>query len=52
MLKKACSRLLVTDAIDADARAFYERFGLVALTDRFPAQMVLDLRGLVLGGED
>ena len=40
-------RLLVTDAIDADARAFYERLGLSALSDRFPARMVLDLGKIV-----
>jgi GNAT superfamily N-acetyltransferase len=37
-------RLLVTDAIDADAARFYERFGLVRLSEEYPCRMVLDLR--------
>jgi GNAT superfamily N-acetyltransferase len=40
-------RLFVTDAIDADAARFYERFGLVRLGDAFPCRMVLDLAPLV-----
>ena len=40
-------RLLVTDAIDASATAFYERLGLVRLADALPCRMVLDLRALV-----
>ncbi|HLK93181.1 MAG TPA: GNAT family N-acetyltransferase [Polyangia bacterium] len=37
-------RLLVTDAIDAAAARFYERHGLVRLSDEYPCRMVLDLR--------
>ena len=40
-------RLFVTDAIDENALRFYERFGLVALSDRFPARMVLDIKPLI-----
>lgn len=40
-------RLLVTDAIDAEAMRFYERFGLAALADRFPSRMVLDLQPML-----
>jgi GNAT superfamily N-acetyltransferase len=40
-------RLFVTDAIDAEAARFYDRFGLHRLSDDFPARMVLDLRPLV-----
>lgn len=40
-------RLLVTDAIDASASRFYERFGLVALGASFPCRMVLDLSPLL-----
>lgn len=40
-------RLFVTDAIDADARRFYERFGLTRLSDDFPCRMVLDLRPIL-----
>jgi GNAT superfamily N-acetyltransferase len=40
-------RLLVTDAIDADAARFYERRGLVPLSDGYPCRMVLDLRPIV-----
>jgi GNAT superfamily N-acetyltransferase len=40
-------RLLVTDAIDADAARFYARFGLRELSSTFPCRMVLDLRPLV-----
>lgn len=40
-------RLLVTDAIDAGAARFYERFGLVRLGDEYPSRMVLDLLPLV-----
>jgi GNAT superfamily N-acetyltransferase len=36
-------RLLVTDAIDHHARSFYERFGLIALSDVHPCRMILDL---------
>lgn len=39
-------RLFVTDAIDTEAVGFYERFGLVRLSDGFPVRMVLDLQGL------
>jgi GNAT superfamily N-acetyltransferase len=39
------TRLLVTDAIDADAIAFYEHLGFESLSERgFPRRMVLDLR--------
>jgi len=40
-------RLLVTDAIDADAARFYERRGLARLSDEYPCRMVLDLRPIV-----
>jgi GNAT superfamily N-acetyltransferase len=40
-------RLLVTDAIDADATRFYERRGLARLSDEYPCRMVLDLRPIV-----
>jgi GNAT superfamily N-acetyltransferase len=40
-------RLLVTDAIDRRARAFYARFGLIALAEAYPCRMVLDLAPLV-----
>ncbi len=40
-------RLLVTDAIDAGAARFYERFGLARLGDAYPCRMVLDLAPLV-----
>jgi GNAT superfamily N-acetyltransferase len=40
-------RLFVTDAIDARARGFYERFGLIALADDYPCRMVLDIAALV-----
>jgi GNAT superfamily N-acetyltransferase len=40
-------RLLVTDAIDEPAAAFYERFGFSRLADdEFPCRMVLDLKPL------
>lgn len=39
-------RLFVTDAIDADAARFYERFGLFRLSDAYPCRMVLDLEPL------
>lgn len=44
-------RLFVTDAIDAEARAFYEHFGMTALSDDLPARMVLDLKGVLPSGE-
>ena len=40
-------RLFVTDAIDEAAARFYERFGLVRLSQRFPARMVLDLEPML-----
>ncbi|MEA3641148.1 MAG: GNAT family N-acetyltransferase [Lamprobacter sp.] len=40
-------RLLVTDAIDAEAQAFYTHFGCAPLSDEFPCRMVLDLRPLL-----
>jgi GNAT superfamily N-acetyltransferase len=40
-------RLFVTDAIDEDAVRFYERFGLVRLSDAIPARMVLDIKPLL-----
>ena len=40
-------RLLVTDAIDATAARFYERHGLVRLSDEYPCRMVLDLRPII-----
>ena len=40
-------RLFVTDAIDADAARFYERRGLVRLSDEYPCRMVLDLRPIL-----
>lgn len=40
-------RLLVTDAIDATATRFYERHGLVRLSDDYPCRMVLDLRPIL-----
>ncbi|HEV3031564.1 MAG TPA: GNAT family N-acetyltransferase [Polyangia bacterium] len=40
-------RLFVTDAIDADAAGFYERHGLVRLSDTYPCRMVLDLRPIL-----
>jgi GNAT superfamily N-acetyltransferase len=44
-------RLFVTDAIDAEAAGFYERFGLARLGEDFPCRMVLDLRPLLPGGK-
>jgi GNAT superfamily N-acetyltransferase len=40
-------RLFVTDAIDADAARFYERRGLVRLSEMYPCRMVLDLLPIV-----
>jgi GNAT superfamily N-acetyltransferase len=40
-------RLFVTDAIDADAVRFYERRGLVRLSDEYPCRMVLDLHPIL-----
>ena len=40
-------RLFVTDALDANAARFYERFGLQRLADEFPARMVLDIKPLL-----
>jgi GNAT superfamily N-acetyltransferase len=40
-------RLFVTDAIDADAVRFYERFGLTPLGDEYPCRMVLSLTALL-----
>jgi GNAT superfamily N-acetyltransferase len=40
-------RLFVTDAIDAAAVRFYERFGLERLSDAYPCKMVLDLQPLL-----
>ena len=43
-------RVLVTDAKSERAAAFYERKGLVRLTDgRWPCRMVLDLQPLLVG---
>ena len=39
--------LLATDAIDADAARFYQRRGLVRLSDEYPCRMVLDLGPIV-----
>lgn len=44
-------RLFVTDAIDADAARFYERFGLTPLGDEYPCRMVLNLQPLLAGGK-
>ena len=41
-------RLLVTDALDAQAVCFYQHFGLAPLSDTYPCRMVLDLRPLLL----
>jgi GNAT superfamily N-acetyltransferase len=40
-------RLLVTDAIDGAAARFYERHGLVRLSDEYPCRMALDLRAIL-----
>src|SRR5688500_14494356 len=40
-------RLFVTDAIDAQAARFYERFGFARLADEYPCRMVLDLLPLL-----
>ncbi|WP_052519062.1 GNAT family N-acetyltransferase [Archangium violaceum] len=40
-------RLFVTDAIDAQAARFYERFGFKRLADEYPCRMVLDLLPLL-----
>ena len=40
-------RLFVTDALDAGAARFYERFGLQRLSDQFPARMILDIKPLL-----
>jgi GNAT superfamily N-acetyltransferase len=40
-------RVLVTDAKNERAAAFYERRGLVVLTDPWPRRLVLDLKPLV-----
>ncbi len=40
-------RVLVTDAIDPVAVTFYERFGLVRLSDEQPCRMVLDLKPIL-----
>ena len=40
-------RLLVTDALDAEAARFYEHFGLVRLGEQYPCRMVLDLHPLL-----
>jgi GNAT superfamily N-acetyltransferase len=40
-------RLLVTDAIDAAAVRFYERFGLTSLGDEYPCRMVLSVKPLL-----
>lgn len=42
-------RLLVTDALDAEAPRFYQHFGLAPLGDDFPCRMVLDLHPLLAG---
>lgn len=44
-------RLFVTDAIDADAARFYERFGFTPLSDEYPCRMVLDLEPLLAAGK-
>ena len=41
-------RVLVTDAIDAEAVRFYQHFGLARLGDTHPCRMVLDLLPLRL----
>lgn len=43
-------RLFVTDAIDTVAIRFYERFGLMRLSDEVPCRMVLDLRPILGSG--
>jgi len=43
-------RLFVTDAIDAPAARFYQRFGLARLADEYPCRMVLDLMPLLTSG--
>ena len=40
-------RVLVTDAIDATAARFYERHGLIHLSDEYPCRMALDLRPIL-----
>ncbi|TCT21169.1 GNAT family N-acetyltransferase [Thiobaca trueperi] len=40
-------RLLVTDAIDVEARSFYAHFGCQPLSETFPCRMFLDLRPLL-----
>ena len=40
-------RLFVTDAIDATAARFYERFGFARLRDEYPCRCVLDLAPLL-----
>ena len=40
-------RLLVTDAVDAQALSFYAHFGCQPLSEAFPCRMVLDLRPLL-----
>lgn len=40
-------RVFVTDAKNERAASFYERRGLVALTDQWPRRMVLDLKPLL-----
>lgn len=42
-------RLFVTDAVSDGAVRFYERFGLMRLSDALPVRMVLDIKPL-LGG--
>ena len=39
----------VTDALDTEARRFYQHFGLAPLGEDFPCRMVLDLRSLLAG---
>lgn len=40
-------RLLVTDAIDADAERFYAHFGFKPVTAGYPRRMVLDIKPLL-----
>lgn len=40
-------RLFVTDAIDEEAVAFYQHFGMTRLSDTLPARMILDMQTLL-----
>jgi GNAT superfamily N-acetyltransferase len=45
-------RLFVTDALDAQAARFYERFGFERLAEEYPCRMVLDLMLLLTRQSD